>query len=258
MDIIKKTALFYSRFDGEKGVAGKSAQGRPVYYFKVVKSAFPTIICQYGIHAREYITSYLALEQIKDFVKRGVCGTVYFLPMTNPDGVNIALKRDPLYKANANGVDLNVNFDAEWGTGVSNVRTSGAENYIGTAPFSEKETRVLRDFTLAVKPDLTVSYHSKGEEIYYSFGGNRAANERSRVFALAVAEVTGYAVKDLKGSAGGYKDWCIAKCNIPALTIEVGDDRLSHPIREEHVYEIFNKNAEVINILTGAKGDLWK
>ena len=75
-----------------------------------------------------------------------------------------------LWKANGRGVDLNVNFQADWGCGAANVRRPGPENYIGPAPFSEPETRALRDLTLALSPDATISFHTKGGEIYWEYG----------------------------------------------------------------------------------------
>ena len=168
----------------------------------------------------------------------------------NPDGVNICEKVDPLYKANARGVDLNVNFDARWGRGKSNVRFAGKENFIGEYAFSEPETVALRDFTLKIKPDMTLSYHSKGEEIYFEFFQNPSCMQRDRIYAELVSEITGYQIKSTPFSAGGYKDWCIEKLNIPSLTIEVGSDALSHPIDKCHVEEIFAKNRGVICSLT--------
>ena len=76
-----------------------------------------------------------------------------------------------LWKANARGVDLKVNFDAKWGPGKQNVRYPASANYIGSMPFSEPETRALAEFTKEVKPDATISYHTKGGEIYYGFEG---------------------------------------------------------------------------------------
>ncbi len=242
MSVLCELEDFYLSFSGEKFVIGKSVKGRPLYCFKVVKSDYPKVIVQYAIHAREYITTYLAMRQINDFIKRGKRGAVYFLPAMNPDGIIIANNLNPLYKANANMVDLNVNFDARWGMGEKNQTTRGFENYIGEKPFSEPETRALRDFTLKIKPNATISYHSKGEEIYYE--------ENDVKLAKKLAKATGYAIKRTPSSAGGYKDWCVGSLKIPAFTIEVGRDNLSHPIGREHLDEIYRKNKRVIMTLT--------
>ena len=250
MSILSDLASFYLAFEGEKGKIGLSSCGKPIFYFKVSYTSKPTIIIQYSIHAREYITTYLALEQIKQYQEFGRFGTVYFIPMLNPDGVKIALTEDDKYKANARGVDLNVIFDAKWGSGKQNTKIKGSENYIGEKPFSECETKALRDFTLDILPDITISYHSKGEEIYYSFFQDKEALKRDKKIAKMLARITGYKIRDLKGSAGGYKDWCIEKLKIPALTIEVGSDKLSHPIKKEHLHKIFKKNKRVIKVIT--------
>ncbi len=249
MDVLRELSDFYEKFDGDKGVTGYTARGLPIYFFSIVKSSTPVVLVQYGIHAREYVTTYLALRQIDDFRRRGKKGAVYFIPAVNPEGIAIT-KVLPLYKANGNGVDLNVNFDADWGTGTSNVFIRSSENYVGKSPFSERETSALRDFTLAVAPDVTVSYHSKGEEIYYAFSQDKKRLKRDKNIAEKLSDVTGYSLKFTVGSAGGYKDWCIDKLKIPALTVEVGDDGLSHPIGRESVDEIFDKNKDVLKTLT--------
>ena len=252
MDILQKLETFYNKYKGEKGIIGKSIEDRNIYYFCVKHTSFPVIICQYAIHGREYITTYLALKQIKNFLKSGRIGTVYFIPLTNPDGVYFSLYKDPLYKANARGVDLNVNFSARWGTGQKNIRTSSSENYIGEYPFSEKETIALRDFTLKIKPNLTISYHSKGEEIYWKFFQPKKALDRDIKYASIISSTTGYPLVDSLNSAGGYKDWCIEKLKIPAVTIEVGSDNLTHPIKECELKDIYKQNKKVLCNLTKA------
>ena len=250
MSVLKDLEDYYNLFCGDKFSIGKSLNGRDLFCFKVFKSCRPILIVQSAIHAREYVTTYLNLKLMEDFIDCGKVGTVYFLPLMNPDGVNICEKVDPLYKANARGVDLNVNFDARWGRGKSNVRFAGKENFIGEYAFSEPETVALRDFTLKIKPDMTLSYHSKGEEIYFEFFQNLNALKRDRIYAELVSEITGYQIKSTPFSAGGYKDWCIEKLNIPSLTIDVGSDTLFHPIEKCHVEEIFAKNRGVICSLT--------
>lgn len=132
-----------------------------------------------------------------------------------------------MWKANARGVDLNCNFDADWGHGRLNTTARGGENCIGDCPFSEAETRALRDFTLRIRPYVTLSFHTKGEEIYWEYGG---LGDRRGAEILSAA--TGYCSKIIYGSCGGYKDWCIQKLKIPAYTVECGSDSLSHPITE--------------------------
>ncbi len=247
MDILQKIERYYNLFEGEKGIIGFSQKDKPIYYFCLSKSRFPKVIVQCGMHAREDITSHLCLKLVDYFNRVGKFGTVYFIPAVNPDGIKIAHKSLPLYKANARGVDLNVNFDAKWGKGAKNTTFRGAENFIGRAPFSEKETYALKAFTLLIYPHLTVSFHSKGEEIYYEFNQNYADKERDYSIAKAVQDKNGYLIKSTPLSCGGYKDWCIDKLKIPALTVEVGADKLNHPIDKKHLGGIFNKNKNLLN-----------
>ena len=249
MDVIESVTQFYKEFKGEKGYIGVSEGGRLIPYIKTGHEK-PVFIITGAIHAREYITSYLVLELIKHFDDKKNKSTVYFVPMVNPDGVKICLYDKPLYKANLNGVDLNTNFDARWGTGIKNVTYKNDENYIGSFPFSERETRALRDFTVNVSPDMTISYHAKGEEIYYEFFQNEQDLKRDYYLAKIAAASTGYKIKTPYGSAGGYKDWCIESLKIPALTIEVGSDRLTHPIGKEFLNGIFERNKNIIGDLT--------
>lgn len=249
MNIIEKVYDFYHSYKGEKGVIGYTEKGNEIPYIKVRKTDFPVIIVQYGIHAREHVTCRLALAQIEDFSQNGKKGTVYFIPAVNIDGIEIALKEKPLYKANANGVDLNVNFDASWGKGEQNLFVRGDENYIGERPFSESETKALRDFTLSVKPNATISYHAKGEEIYWQFLQDENREKRDFYIASRLALVTGYSLKSTPNSCGGYKDWCIEKLKIPAFTIEVGKEEYPHPVCHKHLLEIYLQNKEVIDTL---------
>ena len=244
MDVYKKISRFYERATVEKRVIGKSLLGRNIYAVKV-GDGFPVGIAVYAIHGREWLTSRLALEHFR----QGVVGSVWLVPLANPDGALLSQKgigsalgkyggflsaysggELRLWKSNARGVDLNVNFDAEWGKGVKNVRRRGAENYIGEAPFSEPETRALRDFTLDVSPSYTVSFHTKGEEIYWYFGQSSHTCLRDFTLAQAVSASTGYPLRQTLGSVGGYKDWCISALQIPALTVECGNDAFRHPL----------------------------
>ena len=134
---------------------------------------------------------------------------------------------------------------------MKNVRTAGSENYVGEHPCSEAETRALCAFTKEICPDYTVSYHTKGEEIYWRFHQSPQEEKRDLRLAECLSEATGYPLKEAKGSVGGYKDWCIERLKIPAFTIEVGKDEYAHPLGEDTLEEIVAKNVDAIYALSG-------
>ena len=247
MYVFDEVTKIYQSYKGEKQIIGKSLYHLPIYCLTVQKSSYPTLIVQGAMHAREHITAHLILRMFEHFLECGIAGRVHFIPIVNPDGVNYCENFNRLYKANGRGVDLNVNFPAKWGKGDKNVLVPGTENYIGEFPLSEPESSCLCSFSLKEKPNMTISYHSKGEEIYWEFGQKGIRRKKHKELAEIAQNLTGYKVKLTKGSCGGYKDWCIQELKIPALTIEVGSDELIHPIGEEFTDAIFEKNRNLLN-----------
>ena len=270
MDIYQKTQRFYQMATTEKYVIGNSLFGRELYAVKIGQGK-PVALAQYAIHGREFITAELAFEH---YAMGLSYGSAWLLPLMNPDGCLLSEvglssvtegkaretllrlnggERDfSLWKANGRGVDLNVNFDADWGKGTKNVRYPAPENYVGTYPFSERETLALRDFTRFIRPDYTLSYHTKGEEIYWYFHQSANVAERDKKLADALACSTGYPLAQAWGSAGGYKDWCIQKLGIPAFTVETGADSLQHPIGEEGKDDVVSHNRNALRDLAAA------
>lgn len=222
--IFEEVKKFYQSYCGKKCIIGYSFKGREIFAFHIGSLTGRQFISTYAIHGREWITARLAIKHITVGVKKG---GGWIIPLVNPDGACISETVSPLWKANARGVDLNVNFDADWGSGRLNVKARGSENCIGDYPFSESETAALREFTLMIRPYVTFSFHTKGEEIYWRYDG--LGDSRG---AEILSSVTGYKSKIIYGSAGGYKDWCIKKLHIPSYTIECGSDELEHPITD--------------------------
>jgi hypothetical protein len=267
MDIYREITRFYKGVQTEKRIIGTSLLKRNLYALKVGEGS-PVGIATYAIHGREWISARLA----KAHFARGVVGSVWILPLVNPDGALLSqrglfsAKYSPyerflsaysdrelrLWKANARGVDLNVNFDAQWGKGKHNAFRRGAENYVGNTPFSEPESRALRDFTLEIAPDYTVSFHTKGEEIYWYFGQSMHTCLRDFRIGQALSISTGYPMKLAEGSVGGYKDWCIAHLGIPSYTVELGSDRFFHPLGRWAYVEIRKKCGGALYALSKA------
>lgn len=256
-----KDDVAYLGFNGvQVGSIGSSVLGNELYYIKIGDGK-DAIIITGGIHARENVTALLVIRQAFKLLNSKLPFTVYFIPMLNPDGA-VLIERGAsgakeysefvravngsdnfsLWKANIRAVDLNVNFDAKFGRGKSNIMYPAPQNYVGEYAFSEPETAALRDFTLEVKPIFTVSYHALGQEVYWDFG---QTDMRNRTLAYKVADLLGYkAVDGDLSSTGGYKDWCILN-GIPALTIEIGDSAFSHPLSESDVEEDIMRNLDL-------------
>ena len=228
---------------------------------------FATAIFVGGVHAREYITTDLLCrfldEGLFDEIDR--CNVSLIL-MANPDGVELVkhgIESVPelfrkralaingnsfdfsLWKANGIGEDINNNFDANFGTNVHSKKPSPS-GFVGEFAESVIESKLIADYTRQKHPFFTVSYHSKGEEIYFNFFQDKSRLVRDSVIAGRFAQSTGYVVKNVeKCSSGGYKDWCVQKLKIPSLTIEIGKDSLLHPIDEKHLDEIYSLHKAV-------------
>lgn len=267
-DLINEVQHFCQR-GIETGIVGESELGQAIPYIFVGNKNGNYGIVQGAIHAREHLTALLVVCLAKHLVKNSqlrLDGGIYFIPMVNPDGVRLCQEGVgfvtdkerksnllaingsadfSLWKANADGVDLNVNFDAKWGEGAQNEFYKSAQNYVGKAPFSAAETRALAEFTERIKPCFTLSYHLKGEEVYWEFGQTSHRRARDKRYAEAIGKYTGYSVVEPQGSVGGYKDWCIEKLGIPAYTIEVGSDKFSHPFPYDQLSTIVRQNEDL-------------
>lgn len=249
-------------------VFGKSELGQELLCFLMGEKDDLAVLVQGAMHAREYITAFLCTRLVEYLSSFYLGAKVAVVPLVNPDGVRICLEgvgfvRDQskkkllkkilkntdkkFFKANANGVDLNVNFDCHWGEGKHNVHFASFQNFVGYAPNSQAEVRALVALTKEIKPELTISFHSKGRVFYYGFKGQSKETKIAQKKLLKIVkQETKYLPVFTRHSAGGYKDFCLLKLGIVGFTIEVGDDRLSHPIGLENLEEIFMENKDVV------------
>lgn len=225
------------------------------------------------VHAREFVTGYLLLDLIKEYSGRG---GIDVIPILDIDGAVIAedglpalnaddnIKRNlikinggssdfRLWKANARGVDLNVNFDAEWGRGRGNVFYPAPQGYVGKYPLSEPETKAVSRLMSDGDYALVVAYHSKGEEVYWGFGDNLLYKEE----ASEIAKKLGYTLKTTPWSTGGLKDEFVLKTGRLGLTIEVGEDKFPHPYPEEEYGNLLKKHDGIFNLYTEIARKLW-
>lgn len=187
--------------------------------------------------------------------------SLYAVPMVNPDGVDIAVNgiditnpyhRDliskvgihsfnKVWQANANGVDINHNYNANWQ--VVNDAPSPSK-YAGPNYESEPETRAIVEFVKNNNFDILIAFHSQGEEIYYDFDGSMAKDSLDIVNRMS--HVSGYRAAIVEGTAsfGGCKDWFIKEFGKAGFTVEIG--RGKNPLPEEMLDEIYSQNAKII------------
>lgn len=268
-DLLRETEKFCN-YGVETGIVGESELGQTIPYIFVGQKNGNYMIVQAAIHAREHLTALVAVCLAKYLVANPqlrIDGGIYFVPMSNPDGVRLCQegfawieeenvknrlvdinggnKDFSLWKANARGVDLNVNFDAQWGQGKQNVFQPSPQNYVGEIAESEKETAALAEFTRSIKPVVTLSYHLKGEEIYWQFNQSPRGLFRDKRYAHSISDYTGYRLVSGEGSVGGYKDWCVQELNIPSFTIEVGSDAYEHPFPYNQLAAIVKQNEDL-------------
>ncbi len=187
--------------------------------------------------------------------------TLYIVPMVNPDGVDIAVNGlditneyhrrlismvgihsfNQVWQANAKGVDINHNFDANWHMAADRPSPS---KYGGEYPVSEPETKAVVDFVRKEKFDIMLAFHSQGREIYYDFDG--MTGERSLEMAQKMAQESGYAVCVPEGSAafGGCKDWFIKEFGKEGFTVEIGCGK--NPLPMSMLDNVFEENTRTI------------
>ena len=167
--------------------------------------------------------------------------TLYILRDLNPDGE--ARAHSYLGRANANGVDLNRNWDANW---KKDWPRSGCWTltYVtgGTRPGSEPETQALTDFIQGHPFDALINYHSAALGIFPS---GLPPDDYSIRLAEAVAAVTTYPYPPIDTGCeytGAFTDWANEN-NIAALDVELTD----------HTNTDFEMNLKVLNVFLNWK-----
>lgn len=227
-------------------------------------------------HGLEYLTAAFILRFLRAYARAYTNGcdflgydverlfreaTIYAVPMVNPDGVDIAVNGiditnsyhrklismvgihsfNRVWQANANGVDINHNYNAGWR--VVETRPCPSK-YSGPYSESEPETKAVVQFVRDMGFDMLLAFHSQGGEIYYDFDGKESAGAAK--IAQDMAEVSGYRVSVPEGTAafGGCKDWFIKEFGKAGFTVEIGHGK--NPLPEEMLEDIFEENAKII------------
>lgn len=195
---------------------------------------------------------------------------MYFVPCLNPDGYVYNETTNPdgggFWRKNRRdngdgtfGVDLNRNYDYEWGNdNQGSSPNTDAQTYRGPSPASEPETQMIAQFCEDHEFQIALNYHTFGNLIIYPWGYTDGASEDHWTFT----ELSGYMKEDNEYLAGfatqtvGYTvngtsdDWMYGeqttKNKIYAMTPEVGP--AFWPSQGE--IDQFNKSTAKMNLNT--------
>lgn len=182
---------------------------------------------------------------------------LFFVPMLNPDGVNISIygpdaaqyplriKRmrlmGPAYEtwnANANGVDLNRSYPCLFDQKSTLVASSASESYKGSAPGCESEAAALMRLCDREGFCAAASFHAKGNHIVWADRNSAEKIPEAERIARDLARVSGYRLMPPSADpgcyAGGFENWFRERYVKPCLLIRLSPDTgglIPHPMR---------------------------
>ena len=271
------------------GSIGESVMNKSISYIKIGDGA-KRLLYVAGTHSNEWITCPLLMKFIEDYADKYISNssisnilandifttsTIYIVPMLNPDGIDLVtgvlnknsneylnaisiannfpnIRFPDGWKANIQGIDLNLQFPAGWDQAREikfnqGFTTYAPRDFVGNFPLEAPESLALYDFTIDNKFDIMLTYHSQGEVIFWKFLDFNPQNSQN--IGEEFARLSGYTLQDTPyaSSFAGFKDWFIQTYNLPGYTIEVGLG--TNPLPISQFDKIYNDN---IGILTRA------
>ena len=251
------------------GSIGRSVLGKALPVIRIGEGE-KEVFYNASIHANEWITTPVLMKFLEEYSRRYVedstifgynardlyeSTTLYIVPMINPDGVDLvtgAIREGDIayerakqiaqdypdipfsdgWKANIEGIDLNLQFPAGWENAREIKFEQGFVNpaprdYVGDGPLVAPEAIALYNFTLMHNFRLILTYHTQGRVIYWRFLNFLPLD--SFEIGQEFSRVSGYELETTPISSGfaGYKDWFIQEFNRPGYTIEAGLRRKS-------------------------------
>lgn len=266
-------------------IIGYSENGRPITAL-ILGDGPKKVLYSAAHHANEWITAPVLLKFAEELAAAIASGgsifsqdagilaasvTFHLVPIVNPDGVD--LLTDPIpdspaylsakalaenypdipfpdgWKANALGVDLNLQYPAGW-LQAREIKFSqgydrpGPRDYVGEYPLSQAESRALAEYTQEIDPALVLAYHSQGQVIYWQF--QDIVIPGAKELGEKLAAVSGYALEDTPYASAfaGYKDWFLKYFRRPGYTVEVGLGE--NPLPIEQFDRIYRDNLGIL------------
>lgn len=222
--------------DGTKTVIGTSVEGRDItaYHYG---SGSKELLFVGGIHGGYSWNTALLGYELMDYlaanpsiIPQNIRATV--IPVLNPDGLNKVVGTAGRFAAsdvstsnetlkagrfNANGVDLNRNFDCDWqAQGIwQHTTVSG-----GSKAFSEKESQAIKAYAEAHHPSAVVVWYSAAGGVFASSCSNGISSDTRTLMDTyaGASEYRAYDTFDFYEVTGDMANW-LAGQNIPTVSV---------------------------------------
>lgn len=237
-EVVVEEPVVFEEVEAEVSrVIGQSVEGRAIEAYSF-GSGEKNLLLVGGIHGGyEWNSVLLAYDMIDLFTEEPELIpeelSVTIVPNLNPDGTYKVLGKEGKItwddavptdssgagRFNANGVDLNRNFDCKWQP-ESTWRNKTVS--AGTRAFSEPEAVAIRDLVLETNPVAVVFWHSQAAAVYASECHDGVLPETLEImnaYATA-ADYKAVASFDAYPVTGDAEGW-LASINIPAITVEL-------------------------------------
>jgi len=189
---------------------------------------------------------------------------IYLIPMVNPDGVeadsrkNCAPNHGPFGRSatiTSYGVNLNRNYGDPWylayifpvSYNLPFILPDSSFNYRGPYPFSENETKAVKNFAEVHNISLSISYHSYGEFIIYPWMHTTKQTPDEPLFRSVGENISlinhyylfvkkDHVFQRFGGTLGSSENWLYRARGVISYTIEVGQER--RPSDPQVVYDL--------------------
>jgi len=260
---------------------GKTYQGRDIWMVKLSDNVQqeenePGVLFMGAHHGNEkpgfevliffieYIIDHYTNESTPE-VRNALNSTqIYIIPMINPDGVeanirkNCAPNHGPLglgRSITSYGVNLNRNYADNWFLyylfpirySLPFVFPDSSMNYRGPYPFSENETRAVKNFADMHNLSISISYHSYGQIIMYPWMHTTKQTPDEPIFRSVgenISKINHYylyvkqkhIINRMGGTLGTSENWLYREHGVIAFTIELCSQRA--PTDPQTVYNV--------------------
>jgi len=215
-----------------RSVFGHSIQGRALVAFRAGPLAARRRILVVGvIHGNEAGGRAMAQDLLR--TTPPTTTEVMVVPDINPDGVTRGTRQ------NAEGVDLNRNFPFRW----RSIGLRGDQQYSGTGPLSEPESRAMAALIQTMRPTVSVWFHEPVGIVDESGGSVTVESRFADILGLPLRQMQRYngrvvswetsAIRGRPRSSSSYRGTPAPRCG-PGFCVHCGTWSANHRPRPTH------------------------